>query len=78
MEIRLPAIACAVIGGIMLATAPSARAETVSAMTPASVVTALKAQGYQATLGEDPRAIRWSRPISAAGVRKWCSTIATK
>ncbi|GHC92795.1 YbjN domain-containing protein [Novosphingobium pokkalii] len=71
MEIRLPAIACAVIGGIMLATAPSARAETVSAMTPASVVTALKAQGYQATLGEDSS----GDPLVTADIGGWRSQV---
>jgi hypothetical protein len=71
MEIRLPAIACAVIGGIMLATTPSARAETVSAMTPASVVTALKAQGYQATLGEDSS----GDPLVTADIGGWRSQV---
>ena len=67
MEIKLPAIACAVVGGILLATAPSAQAETVSAMTPASVVTALKAQGYVATLGQDSS----GDPLVTADIGGW-------
>jgi hypothetical protein len=71
MEIKLPAIACAVVAGIMLATAPCASAETVSAMTPASVVTALKAQGYQAALGQDPS----GDPLVNADIGGWHSQV---
>lgn len=67
MEIKLPAIASVVVAGILLATAPCAQAETVSAMTPASVVSALQAQGHDAKLGQDSS----GDPLVMADIGGW-------
>lgn len=71
MEIKLPAIASVFVAGVLLATAPAARAESVSATTPASVVSALKAQGYDASLGEDAS----GDPLVTAQIGGWRSQV---
>lgn len=71
MERKLPAAAAAVLAGIFLATAPCAHAESVSAMTPASVVTALQAQGYTAALGQDEA----GDPLVTATIGGWRSQV---